>query len=209
MSVAHRARGSLLRRFARADGGVAAIEFCLVVPFMLVALFGLVVVGDLLLTRNRLQIAGATVGDVIARTPSSASLQTSDEQDILKSVAIIMGAHAVATPNVRVSQVVVGNTKQQYEWSDVQGSYSPFGRCADVSIPQLTKIQSDAATKLSVGTRVIVTEVSYTWSPPYKLAPIASTFMPNERLSFLTLTSPRFGAVNRSGVPTTPACTPA
>ena len=193
-----------LRRFGRSSAGAIAVEFAFTFPVLLILLFGMIEVERLVTTQHRMANAGASIDDVIGRLPS---LTSPSESNIFAAAGDIMGSTAAIAPNLRVSQIVITNAgTPKYEWSDVQGSvYTAYARCAKSVLPAL---QSANAPTLTVGQRVLVTEIQYTWQSPLNYVlkqPIV--------LNSTTIISPRTGDVNRdwgSGSTSdalTPACT--
>jgi Flp pilus assembly protein TadG len=188
-----------LRRLPAAREGAAAVEFAFTFPVLLIMLFGMVEIGQLLVAQNRLNNAGASIGDVIAR------LQTLDnptEAGIFNAAADIMSTAATTAPDLRVSQVMVlSNGGLRYEWSDAQGTSMPaYAHCATANIAQLNAIQANNNTKLAANSRVLVTEIRYTWS-----SPLNYVLKQPVKLFAQTLLSPRQGSVTRAGASTT-AC---
>lgn len=83
MSIKPTKRKSLLRHFAAATGGVAAIEFAFLAPMLMITAFGTLEVSRAVLAQKRFQRTVAMVADLVAReqtlganaTASVASLQ--------------------------------------------------------------------------------------------------------------------------------------
>lgn len=63
-------RGSRLRRFAREEAGLSAVEFALVLPVMLLVALGIAEVGRFALLSLKLQHAANTLADLAARDPA-------------------------------------------------------------------------------------------------------------------------------------------
>ena len=179
---------SWLRRFARASQGAIAVEFAFTFPVLLIILFGMIEVEQLVTTQHRMANAGASVDDVIGRLPS---LTTAAETNIFAGAGDIMGSTAATPPNLRVSQIIINsNNLPKYEWSDVQGSaYSPYARCATSTLPQMVSANAPA---LTVGQRVIVTEIQYTWK-----SPLSYVLKQPVVLKSTTILAPRTGDVDR------------
>ena len=58
---------SLLVRFARAKDAVAAVEFALILPFMLALYAGSIELSDLITVDRRITVISSTVGDLVSR----------------------------------------------------------------------------------------------------------------------------------------------
>ena len=186
-------------RFARAREGATAVEFAFTFPVLLIMMFGMIELGQLLVTQRRTENAGASIGDVIARLDT---LTTVKKTDIFAAATDIMGSAATAPPNLRISQIIImPNGTGRYEWSDSQGTTLPaFAHCAVVTSPQVLQMQQSGAA-LAAGSHLLTSEVRYTWNSPFGYvakAPIT--------VSSFSVLSPRVGSVSREGASTT-ACT--
>lgn len=62
------------RAFRKDRGGMAAIEFAIVFPMMLVLYFGIVDVTNLLTVSRKVTLASSTIGDLVAQAPGSVLL---------------------------------------------------------------------------------------------------------------------------------------
>ena len=58
---------SLLGRFGKAREGAAAVEFALILPFMLMLYAGSIELSDLINVDRRITVISSTVGDLVAR----------------------------------------------------------------------------------------------------------------------------------------------
>ena len=192
-------RRFLLQRFARAQSGASAVEFAFTFPVLLIMLFGMIELGQLLVTQRRVENAGSSIGDVIARLDT---LTTVKKTDIFAAASDIMGASATTAPDLRISQIIIlPNGSGRYEWSDAQGTSLPaYAHCVPVTAPQVLQMQASGAA-LAAGSHILTSEVRYVWSSPFSYVmkkPIT--------VSAFSVLSPRVGSVLREGASTT-ACT--
>jgi Flp pilus assembly protein TadG len=96
---------SLPRRFARATGGVAAVEFALILPVMLVMYLGLVAVTVGVNTNRKVTLVSRTVSDLVAR--STSSLRTAELDTLVRAAATVIAPYNPAGLNVALASVVV------------------------------------------------------------------------------------------------------
>jgi Flp pilus assembly protein TadG len=146
---------SRFRKLVRDRGAVAALEFALLAPMMVVTLFGSVELTELLSCNRRAENTAASVADVIARDTEI----TDDEMDDLWSAATtLMYPNAAAPLQMRVSSVnIISATEARVLWSDGHNGYAPRAVNTTISLP---------AGMMVAGTSVIVAETTYRYTPP-------------------------------------------
>lgn len=167
MSAAGQMFKRLLRHFAKAQAGVAAVEFALIVPFMLVVYLGTTEAGALITMDRKVQSVAGAVGDLVARengTISSATLQ-----DYFQASSGIMTPYTTTDIKQIVTSVQVkadGTTNVAWSREYLNGVMSvgtthvkdkPYGRAADMA----------SVTDIVKGSYVIVSEASYSYKPLY------------------------------------------
>lgn len=62
-----------LKRFRAAQGGAAAVEFAIILPFMLLLFVGSIEASSLITVDRRIDVISGTVGDLVARTRGTLS----------------------------------------------------------------------------------------------------------------------------------------
>lgn len=159
----------LLRRFLTAQGGVAAVEFALVVPFMLVVYLGTSEASALITMDRKVQSVAGAVGDLVARengTISGATLQ-----DYFQASSGIMSPYTTTNIKQIVTSVQVmadGTTNVTWSREYLNGVMSvgttyvvnkPYGRASDMA----------SMTDIAKGSYVIVSEASYSYKPLFGL----------------------------------------
>lgn len=146
---------SALRRIVRDRRGLAALEFALMAPMMVLVLFGSVELTELLACNRRAENTSASVADVVSRD----TVITNQEMNDLWSAATALMYPNSATPlKIRVSSVQVTNpTTATVLWSDGHNGYVPRGAGSSISLP---------AGMMIPGTSVVVAETSYRYTPP-------------------------------------------
>jgi Flp pilus assembly protein TadG len=159
----------LIRRFAGAQAGVAAVEFALVVPFMLVVYLGTSEASALITMDRKVQSVAGAVGDLVARengTISSATLR-----DYFQAASGIMTPYTTTDIKQIVTSVKVetnGDTIVAWSREYLNGVMSvgttylentPYGRASDMA----------SMTDIAKGSYVIVSEASYSYKPLFGL----------------------------------------
>jgi len=97
-----------MRRLARAfwneTNGVAAVEFALVVPVMLVFFLGTVEMSDAMLAKRRLTSMTSTVADLISRAKE---IKDSDLDDVYTAALRIVAPDAPEEVSIRITSVEI------------------------------------------------------------------------------------------------------
>ena len=105
-----------LRDFARGQSGMAAVEFAVLLPFMLVAYLGGVEIGDGVAINRKVAVTTRAVADLASRSPTIAD---SDMATILGAASTIIAPYPPGPLAVTVSQVTVdAQGKATISWSD-------------------------------------------------------------------------------------------
>lgn len=108
-----------LRRFARATGGLAALEFAIILPMMIFLLFGAIELIDMVIANRRVQNVAASVADVISRDTS-----VSDDEitGIWRATEVLMYPESVSTLRTRVSSIsIIDESTARVVWSEGNG----------------------------------------------------------------------------------------
>ena len=88
-----------LNKFARAQSGLAALEFAILLPMMVVALFGSIDVIDTLNANKRAQNVAASLSDVVARDTEISNAEVSG---LWSACDILMYPNTSSAMKVRV-----------------------------------------------------------------------------------------------------------
>ena len=168
--------------------GVAALEFAMIAPIMILMFFGISELGQGLLAERRVSHATSSLGDLAAQLQNVAQ---SDADDMFAASADIMAPLNTTPLLLRVSSVT-GDSKgnPKVDWSYASG-LTKYGDCS-------TPPTLPAGLVTAAGETVILSESQYQFTSPVGyILPNGITF---KRSSYLR---PRYGAVIR----TTPAQT--
>ncbi len=159
-----------LRRLSGAEDGVAAVEFALILPIMLLIYIGSVEASALISMDRRVQSVAGTLGDLVARTDTTLPRTTMD--DYFRAASAIMAPYPADELQQVLSQVDVApdgkaivSWSQRYEHNGETFIMRP-GRTTGETYP-LPEAMVDIAKKSSETVSVIVSEVSYSYLPLY------------------------------------------
>ena len=146
-------RPSLLQRFARDREGVSAIEFAIVLPFMLLLYVGGVELGDGLQIQFKVTETARTVTDLASQY---IIIESSDMSSILGSAANVIAPYPAANMAMTVSEVTTnGQGQGTITWScSLNGTAHTVG--AAVTLP---------ANLQTANISLIWGEVSYPYAP--------------------------------------------
>jgi Flp pilus assembly protein TadG len=160
-----RALQSLLAAFARlprADKGVAAVEFALILPVMLVVYVGTLEASTLITMDRKVQSVAGAVGDLVARADEQ--LTTSQLQDYFRAASGIMTPYSPTEVLQVVTAVAVaadGTTQVVWTRQYVNGTYS-------ATTPHTVGDEYPLPTEMiaiSLDSMVIAAEASYSYTP--------------------------------------------
>src|ERR1700733_7989129 len=144
--------GGLLRRFARDRDGVSAIEFAMILPFMLTLYLGGVEVGDGLAIQFKSTLAARTVADLASQY---VSIDNSNMSGILGAATKVIAPYSPTGMVVTVSEVTTNSSGVgKVVWSDSTGTAHTVG--STISLP--TNLQQPNIT-------LIFGEVTYPYTP--------------------------------------------
>jgi Flp pilus assembly protein TadG len=145
----------MLRHFRRDDAGVAAIEFALLFPVMLLLYFGTAEVTMAMISNGRASHVASVVGDLVTQMPS---VTKTDMEDIFAVGNAIMKPLPTAPLKMRISSVT-GDPKTgtpTIKWSKAQG-FTPLNTGAASGFP---------AGLLAPSESIVMAEVEYTFTSP-------------------------------------------
>ncbi|MBL8905368.1 MAG: pilus assembly protein [Rhizobiales bacterium] len=105
-----------LRRFARAEQGIAAIEMALIFPVMLLLYFGLVDITNLLSANRRVTLAASTLGDLV--TQQSETIKKADLNGIYAALAPIMDPFPSNNVKIQIFGYKKSGSSAVLSWSN-------------------------------------------------------------------------------------------
>lgn len=150
----------LLRRFAHNGDGVSAVEFALILPFMLTLYLGGSELGDGMAIQFKATLAARTVADLATQYTNIPDTTTMNQ--ILGAASTVVTPYSTASMVVTVSelQLTRGSTTGTVVWS---ASNSGNGRAKNSTFPLPAAMQALATGTSSV--YLILGEVTYPYTP--------------------------------------------
>lgn len=145
-----------LRKFSRAKGGVAALEFAIIAPLLMVPLLlGSVDLIDVMGANKRAQNATASLADVVARDTEISNAEIAGLWDGLE---ILMYPNDPGTMQIRITSVTIEDANTaRVVWSEGHGGMSPRTTGSTVTLDDRM---------MTPGTSVIMAESEYSYDAP-------------------------------------------
>jgi Flp pilus assembly protein TadG len=144
---------STLRKFASSRGGVAAVEFSLILPMMLAIYLGGVEVGDGFAIDTRVTLVTHSVTDLATQY---VTIDNQDMSTILNASSAIITPYSASNIAVTISEITTdSNGRGTVTWSDsLNGTARVVGSV--VTLPTSLQIKNIS---------LILGEVSYSYTP--------------------------------------------
>ncbi len=145
-----------LRRFARENKGVAALEFAIIAPLLMVPLLlGSVDLIDVMGANKRAQNAAASLADVVAR---DTEISNAELASLWRALDVLMYPNQAGSMEIRVSSIsIVNASTARVVWSEGHGGMS--ARTANSTVPLDSRM-------MVVGSSVIMVESVYKYDAP-------------------------------------------
>jgi Flp pilus assembly protein TadG len=177
--LARRGGNGLFARLRRETGGMAAIEFAMIVPIMFFLFVGTIEFSQALTVDRRLTQAASSTADLIARAPNSGLTAAQVDRD-LKIIEQLIAPYEIERLYVVVASVIAQGTPGNpsvlmytIDWSRDNLAGTPYNRGDTYNkIPQGL---------LVAGESVIVSEATYNYTPLVFNYFIESAFNMTER----------------------------
>ena len=150
MNRFHRPRR--LRDLLADRSGLSAIEFALILPFMVTLYLGGTELSHMMTVDRKVTSAASAVGDLVAQT---AVVNRSEMDNIYDAAGTILNPYDPSALTMVVSSVEVTNRGDKVLWSDALHT-APRARNSTVALPEGVRIE---------GTTLILAEVEYTYTP--------------------------------------------
>lgn len=147
----------MLRSFGADRRGVAAIEFALIAPVMIMLYLGLAELTLAMMAERRASHAASVVADLVAQ---SSQMNTTQMTDVFQVADAILAPFPTSTLTMRVSSVKAdANATPKVVWSRGDGMTALAAGATPTGVP---------ANLLASGDSVIMAEVAYIWDSPLK-----------------------------------------
>lgn len=168
-------------RAARERRGVAAVEFALIAPLMVMLFVGLAQLSSAIIASRHTSHANSSLGDLVSQC---SNISDGDLANIFAAASDILAPLPVSTTilNQRVSSIVVVDAKgtTQSQWSQTCGGAPSSSTCTTSSaLPPYSKNQAvtlPANLVSNQGDSVIVSETKYVYNFPIKVMNNLFTF---------------------------------
>jgi Flp pilus assembly protein TadG len=150
------AAAKLYRRFAASTRGVAAIEFAMILPILVVMFLGSIDAGRAIAVYMKVRAATYVLAAITNQYPT---IQSVDMTNIVGATSVVLSPYSSAPVVVTISQISVSSaTKASVSWSySLNGTALTQG--ASFTVP------GSFATCNSYPCYLIYAQVSYTYSP--------------------------------------------
>jgi Flp pilus assembly protein TadG len=190
--------------------GVAAIEFAMIVPIMLVMFFGTVEVSSGVAADRKITLAARALSDLTSQFP--ASVADSDLQNIFAASSSILTPYSVTPTQPTISEVYVDASKvAKIQWSKA-ATIALVSGAPKATLQTSTRTKGDVVTTaippglLISGTYLIWSEIDYRYVPAVGYIMAKAGVLLHEA----TFTRPRQSACVDYPLPVAPAlpCTP-
>ena len=147
---------ALVRRFKRDTAGVAAVEFGLLVPLLLIMFVGTLEIGQAVGLDRRVSMATASTADLIAREKTASNASLDSVMEIVKHLLSPYDSQALSISVVSVKADPGNAANTRVEWSySFQGASVP-SKCSTYAMP---------AGLLGAGASAIIVEGKYDYQP--------------------------------------------
>ena len=144
-----------LRRFARDNRGVSAVEFALLLPLMIAMYLGGNEVSQAITASRKVTLVSRTVADLASQ---SATINNSSMTNILDASSAVLSPFTGSKLKVTVSQVKIdGSGNATIEWSDTRNG-TAHGTGEAVTLPTALKVNN---------TWLIWAEAEYSYEPTF------------------------------------------
>ena len=182
----------VVRRFRNEERAVAAVEFALIVPFLITLYFGSLEAAALFTVDKRINSISSTIGDLVAQwDPDDGNLTTGTGgtlTDYLNASTGILAPYSTTGLKIVVTMVQVKNTGvTRVVWSKANGA----GTAKTVGNSYTNLGSTTQMNAVSRGGCVIAAEVTYSYLPV-----LGQVFKTALNLVHTNYFLPRFGSVD-------------
>lgn len=140
------------RRFGSDRRGVAAVEFALIAPVMILLYCGLVELCQAMIAERKANHVASAVGDLVAQAEA---VSTTDIGDIFSIGNTIMSPYSTSTLKMRVTSVVANSSgTPKVDWSRGYGGFAALNKDATVTLPMT----------LAAGDSIVMSEAQYSYT---------------------------------------------
>lgn len=157
----------IARQIARSRSGMAAVEFALIAPVMILMFFGTIELCEALNAKARVTRVASTAADLVAQ---ATTVSSADITNIFNAANAILYPYSSAGAQIVISNIVDdGHGGAKVLWSNAQNT-TPRAVGATVAVPAGLIVSGS-------GSSVILAEITYIYSSPTTQALSANTTM--------------------------------
>jgi Flp pilus assembly protein TadG len=179
-----------LRRFRANDTGVAAVEFALIMPFLLALYFGSMEASALFTADKRVNTISATVGDLVSQWDPNGNPSSIPEATLtgyFDAARAIISPYPAAGLKQVVSLIFVSSTGDTTVLWSVANGTGATARTVNTSFTPLTT--SSTTDVVARGGCIVATETQYSYKPL-----LGQVFTSALNLYHINYFLPRYGA---------------
>ena len=145
----------MLKRASRAQSGMAAVEFAMVLPAMLALVFGSIEVTNALVCKGDVTNTASTAADLIAQ---ETKVTDADLNNVYASLGALLYPYPTSGTQVRITSIIDdGHGGGKVAWSQAQNA-TPYSTGQTMTVP---------AGLIQSGGSVIYAEVNYSYTSPF------------------------------------------
>ena len=184
-------RGKKWLHFARAQEGVAYLEFAIALPFLLVLFMGAVEVTRYIIVAQKVEKAAVTISDVVSQ---SEHITTGELNVLISAVSEVMQPYAFDTDGYAIITSVTKNVGSAYP--TVNWQYKGGGSWVKPSLVGSPGLVATLPNGLTLNDKdtVIISEVYYNFKPM-----LANGIIHNMQLYKVAVFKPRIGDLKTLG----------
>lgn len=178
ISTKHLAAFKWTRHFARDREGMSAVEFALVVPFMISAYLGCVEVGNTVAISLRTTLVARTVADLASQF---VYVHNSDMTNILNAASVVMAPYSGTPLSVVVAEITTNSSGNgTVTWSDTLNGTAltvgaAFSLPTNLRTPNISLIWAQANYAYTPNLGVVVTGTIHLTDQAYMYPRLANT----------------------------------
>jgi Flp pilus assembly protein TadG len=156
----------MLKRWRKDQRGVAAVEFALLAPLMVLIYFGMADLTEGLMANRMVGHVASTVGDLTAQSNAVTPAQVGD---IITVGQQMLAPFPTTGLKIRISSVTAdANDVPKVDWSQASGGLTALPKGSTVALPNAAKAKpTDPTTPfIPAGGSVIMAETQYNFTSP-------------------------------------------
>lgn len=98
-------RGLSVRRLIHNDTGIAAVEFAILLPFMIFLYVGATELVQAMITSRKASVIARSMADLVAQQPANTDLTAAQLNDIITGAKAIMAPYSISSLKMTVSSI--------------------------------------------------------------------------------------------------------